>query len=213
MQQQEQALEVIRGAEKATALLQRTRRLMLAHLGEPQSAAGLSRKLGLPRQRLNYHLRELERQGLVECVEERRKGNCTERLMRVTARSFVISPEALGAVGNAEASGDHLSAAYAIGLAARVIRDVSTLEARARKQGKRLATFAIETELRFPTAQARAAFAEELAAAIATVVARHHDARAPGGRSFRLVTAVHPVLATDAPSPAPIPESTQRRRR
>ena len=211
--QQEHGLEVIRGAEQAAALFQPTRRLLLAHLGEPQTAAGLSRKLGLPRQRLNYHLKELERQGLVECVEERRKGNCTERLMRVTARSFVISPEALGAVGKAEAAGDRFSAAYAVGLAARVINDVSTLEARARGQGKRLATFAIETELRFPTAQARAAFAEQLTAAIAELVARHHDARAPGGRSFRLVTAVHPVLVADAGAPAPPREPTARRRR
>jgi len=61
--------------------------------------AGLARKLGLPRQRLNYHLRALEDAGLVELVEERRKGNCFERLLRATARSFVISPEALGVLG------------------------------------------------------------------------------------------------------------------
>jgi DNA-binding transcriptional ArsR family regulator len=35
----------------------------------------------------NYHLRALERHALVELVEERRKGNVTERMMRATAAS------------------------------------------------------------------------------------------------------------------------------
>ena len=71
------AVETVRAPDRVVAMLGRSRRDLLAHLGEPDSAAGLSRKLGLPRQRINYHLRELEKQGFVELVEERRKGNCT----------------------------------------------------------------------------------------------------------------------------------------
>ena len=37
-------------------------------------------RVGLPRQLVNYHLRTLERHGLVELVEERRKGNVMERI-------------------------------------------------------------------------------------------------------------------------------------
>lgn len=203
-------LEVVRGAQTAAVMLQRTRRLLLAQLAEPLSAAGLARKMGLPRQRLNYHLRELEREGLVECVEERRKGNCTERLMRATARSFVISPEALGALGaSPEEAADRFSASYLVSTAARTIHDLAQLDARARAQGKRLATLAIEAEVRFPTAQARAAFADELSAAVAALVARYHDDQAPGGRRFRLALGVHPVLR---PEPAE-PEGTSGRPR
>src|SRR5262245_6527485 len=93
------APEVVRGADRAALLLQKTRRQLLAALHEPDSAAGLARKLGAPRQRLNYHLRQLEQEGLVELVEERRKGNCVERVVRATARAYVISPEALGPIG------------------------------------------------------------------------------------------------------------------
>jgi DNA-binding transcriptional ArsR family regulator len=45
-----------------------------AELTEPGSATTLAGKLDLPRQKLNYHLRALEKHGLVELVEERRKG-------------------------------------------------------------------------------------------------------------------------------------------
>lgn len=187
-------LEVIIGPEQAAVLLQHTRRQILAHLSEPESAAGLARKLGLPRQRLNYHFRELERENLVECVEERRRGNCVERLMRATARSFVISPEALGALAETpETARDRFSAAYLVSAVAKTIRDVGSLEARARRDGKRLATLTIETAVRFASAETRAAFGEELAETVAALVAKYHDEHTPGGRSFRVLTAIHPA--------------------
>jgi DNA-binding transcriptional ArsR family regulator len=192
-------LKVIRGPEKAATLLQRTRRLLLSHLAEPDSAAGLSRRLKLPRQRINYHLRQLKREGLLECVEERRKGNCVERLVRATARSFVISPEALGTLGDApEAARDRYSSAFLMTAAARAIREVAATEAKARGGGKRLATLTLEAEIRFASAGARAAFAEELSDAVARLAAKHHDAKAEGGLMFRLLAAVYPANTNPA---------------
>ena len=199
-------VEVIRGPERASLVLQRTRRDLLARLAEPDSAAGLARKLGLPRQRLNYHLHELEREGLVACVEERRKGNCTERILRATARTFVISPEALGALGaTPDTARDRLSSGYLLATAAQAIRDVSMLDARARGEGKRLATLTLDAQIRFASASARAAFAEELTAMLAQLVARHHDDSTPGGRRFRLVAIVHPAAAEPHPTETEIP--------
>ena len=185
---------VIRTPEAAEAALNPTRRALLAALVEPDSAAGLGRRLALPRQRLNYHLRELERCGLVECVAERRKGNCTERLLRATARSFIISPEALGPLGATPvAAHDRLSASYLVALSARSLREVSALMARSRSAGKRLATLALDAEVRFASAATRAAFSQELADCIARLTAKYHDDKAPGGRRFRLVAVSHPA--------------------
>ena len=206
-------LEVIRGAERASTLLNRTRRELVEQLTEPDSASGLARRLGLPRQRINYHLRELERQGLVECVEERRKGNCTERLVRATARSFGISPEALGLVGSSHASQDRGSAAYLMGAAARTLQDVAALDARARHEGKTLATLTLEADVRFASAASRAAFASDLADAVARLVARHHDARAPGGRPFRIMTCIHPAASNTASPARPAGGAARRRKK
>lgn len=199
-----QALQVVRDPVPAAALLDPTRQRLLAHLREPDSATGLARRLRVPRQRINYHLRALERAGLVELVEERRKGNCLERVVRASARAFVISPEALGALGpSAESAGDRLSSAYLVAAAGRAIRDVASLEARARAEGNRLATLTLEAEVRFAGPEARAAFAEELADAVARLAAKYHDERAPGGRPFRLLAAVHPVPPDAGAAPAP----------
>ena len=188
------ALDVVRSSEAAAALLDPIRQKLLAHLREPDSATGLARRLRLPRQRINYHLRVLEGAGLLDLVEERRKGNCLERVVRATARAFVISPEALGALGpTPETAADRLSSAYLIAAAGRTIGDVAVLEARARKEGKRVATLTLEADVRFANAEARAKFAEELAEAVARIAAKYHDDHAPGGRRFRLLAAVHPI--------------------
>ena len=188
------ALEVIRRADHAAVLMDPTRQRLLAHLATPDSASGLARKLRLPRQRLNYHLRALERLGLVELVEERKKGNCVERVVQSSARAFVISPEALGAIGlPPEETPDRFSAAYLIAAAGRAIQETASLQARARREKKSIATFTVQGEIRFANAHTRAAFAEELADAIASLTAKYHDDKTPGGRGFRFLAAIHPT--------------------
>jgi DNA-binding transcriptional ArsR family regulator len=178
----------------AGVTLDRTRARLLAELRRPASAAALAERVGLPRQKVNYHLRLLEQHGLVELVEERRKGNCTERILRATAISYVISPEALDTVApDPRRAPDRLSARWLLAVAGQLVRDVGELLAGAERAGKRLATFALDAEIRFASAADRAEFTEELATAVATLIARYHDQDAPGGRRHRIVLAVHPA--------------------
>lgn len=190
------ALEVIGDPGRAATLLQPLRLEILHELREPDSAAGLARKLRLPRQKLNYHLRELEKEKLVEFVEERRKGNCVERLVRASARYYVINPAALGALA-ADPAGmqDRFSSAYLTAVAARTIRDLATLRERATQAGKRLATFTLEAQVRFASAPGRQAFTQELASAIARLAAKYHDEKSPGGRRFNFVLGAYPSIA------------------
>src|SRR3954462_394390 len=92
---------VIDDPAAAEASLDPIRARLLAELADPGSASTLAARVGLTRQKANYHLRSLERHGLVELVEERRKGNCTERVLQATAASYVISPTALSSVAPA----------------------------------------------------------------------------------------------------------------
>jgi DNA-binding transcriptional ArsR family regulator len=178
----------------AEASLDPVRVRLLAELVEPRSATTLAERVGLPRQRVNYHLKTLERHGLVELVEERRKGNCTERVLRATAASYVISPAALAAVQPDPARApDRLSARWMLALGARLVRDVGVLLAEATRAGKRAPTFAIDGEVRFASAADRAAFARELADGVSALAARYHS---PEGRMYRLVVAVHPAVPT-----------------
>lgn len=193
-------IAVIEDPSAAEVSLDPVRARLLAELAEPGTATTLAARLGLPRQRVNYHLRTLERHGLVELVEERRKGNVTERLMRATAASYVISPAALALVQpDPSRSPDRLSAFWLLALAARLVRDVGALITGAAKARKRVATFALDGEVRFASAADRAAFAEELAESVAGLIARYHDAGAERGRDHRVIVAIHPSVPTGAP--------------
>jgi len=187
-------LEVIDDPAAAVVALDPIRARLLAELAEPGSAASLASRVGLARQKVNYHLRTLEAHGLVRPVDERRWGGLVERRMVATAASYVVSPAALGRVANdPDRASDRLSARYLIALAARVVREVGQLLRGAKEQGKNLATLAIDTEVRFQSPADRAAFTAELTQAIAGLVARYHDAAAPGGRAHRLILVAHPL--------------------
>jgi len=186
-------LEVIHDPAAAVVALDPIRARLLAELAQPGSAASLAIRVGLPRQKVNYHLRALETHGLVRAVEERRWGGIVERRVVATAASYIVSPAALGhAASDPARASDRLSAHYLIALAARVVREVGELLRGSREQGKHLATLALDTEVRFRNPADRAAFTAQLTESISTLVARYHDAAAPGGRAHRLILVAHP---------------------
>jgi len=197
-------LEVIDDPAAATVALDPVRSRLLAELAEPASAATLAGRVGLARQKVNYHLRALEAHGLVRVASKRRWGGLTERLLVATAASYVVSPGAMGpAAADPGRENDGLSATYLIALAARVIREMGRFLRLAQKTGKRLPTLSIDTEVRFRTAADRAAFAQELTDAVTKLVSRYHDATVAGGRAHRLVALAYPKpLATKAEDPS-----------
>jgi len=188
-------VEVINDPAAATVALEPVRSRLLSELAEPASAATLAARLGIARQKINYHLRALESHSLVRVAEKRRWGGLTERLMVATAASYIVSPSAMGpvAVAHSKQRVDRLSASYLISLAARVIREVSGLARRSKELKRRLPTWSLDTEIRFRNPADRAAFSEELTRAITTLASRYHDASAPGGRVHRLVVVAHPL--------------------
>lgn len=186
-------LEVIDDPGVAAIAVDPIKSRLLAALSEPGSAATLAHRVGLTRQRINYHLRALEDSGLVRCAEERHWGGLTERVMIASAASYVVSPAALGPVAvDPQRTQDRLSASYLIALAARAVREVSDLMRRAFAAGQQLATLSIDTEIRFRSAAERAAFSRELTEAVAHLAAKYHDESAPGGRAHRVVVLAHP---------------------
>jgi DNA-binding transcriptional ArsR family regulator len=187
-------IQVIDDPAAATVALEPVRSRLLAQLAQPASAATLATRVGLARQKVNYHLHALEAHGLVRLAGERKWGGLTERLLVATAASYVVSPSALGPIAaDPKRESDRLSASYLIALGARVVREVGELVRRAQEAGKRLATLAVDTEVRFRSATDRAAFSTELTEAIARLVSKYHDESAPNGRAHRLLVVAHPL--------------------
>ncbi len=208
-----QPLDVIDDAGRVAAVLPPLRREILQLLARPDSATGLSKQLGIPRQKVNYHLRELEKAGFLELVEERPRRGCTERIVRAKAESYLVSPALLGDLARdpGEAQ-DRFSSAWLVAQAARVVHDVALLRGRARSVGKKLATFSVDLDVAFPSPAKLRAFTEELALAVGQLAAKHGgDPDDPNGRRYRFLVGGHPTI-TKTDDDAAREAETHRRR-
>jgi DNA-binding transcriptional ArsR family regulator len=187
-------LEVLSDPAQIAALMDPVRRRLInALVDAPDSAVGLARRLGDSRQRLNYHLRQLEELGLVELAEVRPRRGLKERVLRPVARHFVVDSASLGdlAAGPSD-GGDRLSATWLVALASRAVRELSDLMHRARGTRKRLPTAGMSVRVRLAEPAAFGAFIDELTRAVGEVVARYHTEDGDG-RSFRVLTATYPA--------------------
>jgi DNA-binding transcriptional ArsR family regulator len=181
---------------------------ILAALLEPDSAAGVARRMNLPRQTVNYHVRELARARLLARAGRRRRRRLYEQCYVATARGYALSPELLGKLAADPAQvADKLSAAYLVGLAAKMQTELGQVTELAEKAGKRLATLSLNTELRFLSPEQRAKFTEELQSAVIDIVSRYSapyrttDGAPAEGRPFRLVLGCYPIPHEGPPQP------------
>jgi DNA-binding transcriptional ArsR family regulator len=201
-------VEIAATPEQAKALLHPLRQRIIDLLEEPDSAAGLARKLDMPRQKVNYHLRKLERIGLLEEVDRHTVGSVTEKRVRAVARTWFLNPEVLGVLdGTEEQIADRWSWGWLVSRAGRMIRDLAKLRQRSERAGKRLATYTQEVTVSFAGPGDRAAFTEELANEIAHLLSKYHSPDAPGARTFTWLLFAHPTLTKHDPEKASKRES------
>jgi DNA-binding Lrp family transcriptional regulator len=166
---------------------------------EPASATELAARLDLPRQRVNYHVRQLARSGFLRRAGQIRKKNLIEQRYVATARAYVLAPALLGPLAAAgHLPTDVFSAGRLIGLAAEAQADVSHALRESAARGLRLSTLSMSADLRFESPAQRLAFTEALQAAVTDVVGRFSSPSATPegspapGRPFRLFLACYP---------------------
>jgi len=117
-------MTVVDRPEVARAALSPLRRRILAQLDLPASATEVAAALGLPRQKINYHMSVLERHGLVELAEVRQRRGFRERRFRRSG-VVVIAPDLL----DPSEPDDDMSAEAVVAAAGDAIRAVGALSA------------------------------------------------------------------------------------
>jgi DNA-binding transcriptional ArsR family regulator len=198
------ALDIIDDPARARTALQPIRLRLLHLLDRPQSAPQLAKTMGMPRQRLLYHLRTLEKQRLVEAHEHGNVGRRIDRSYVRTATSYAIAPKTLGGVAvDSRTVADAFSSAYLSAVAGRALNDLAALGRAATARGKRVPTLTLETDVRFATPADQRRFADELTTAFATLAAKYHQPDAPQGRTFRVFACGYPAV----PFPSTEPEA------
>ncbi|HTN78132.1 MAG TPA: helix-turn-helix domain-containing protein [Acidimicrobiales bacterium] len=190
-----QRIGVVEEVQEVQALTHPVRIAALAALRTPESAAGVARAIGQSRQLVNYHLKELERAGLIVATGERRKGNFVEQLYQAVAGTFVVSPRlAWGGADRDRAIRDQASLERLIALGERLQRDASALLDRAAFDGEQIATATVEAEVSFADEAARSAFMTEYLAVLGPLLKKHGANR---GLRHRVAMAVYPETEED----------------
>jgi DNA-binding transcriptional ArsR family regulator len=187
------AVHLVNDPRQAAMLAAPLRQQILEALDEPGSASTIARTLGLARQKVAYHVRQLEDHGFLELVREEPRRGCTERIVRRTAQYLVASPSVLAPGMDPRKLKDKFSSSYLIALASRMAQEVGEAQALAEKKGQALPTLSTDVEIRLSSPQAREAFAEELLDVVTRLAAKYHDETHPDGRLYRVVVGAHPI--------------------
>ena len=183
-------VQLLDDPEAVQALTHPVRVRVLEALRTPDSAAGVSRRIGQSRQNANYHLKELERAGLVQRAGERRKGAFTEQLYRASASTYVVSPRvAWGDERRASTMRDQVALENLVALGERLQHDASDLLDHATFDGEEIASAAVEAEVRFADDEARAEFMADYLAALGPLLKKHGSSH---GKSYRVAVAAYP---------------------
>ncbi len=186
----QQRVGVVAEVGEVAALTHPVRIAALAALRSPDSAAGVARAIGQSRQLVNYHLKELERAGLVVPAGERRKGNFVEQLYQSVASTFVFSPRlAWGGDDRDRALRDQVSLGHLVAMGERLQRDAGALLDRAAFDGEEISSATVEAELRFADEMARSAFMTEYLSMLGPLLKKHGAKR---GDRYRVAIAVYP---------------------
>jgi DNA-binding transcriptional ArsR family regulator len=181
---------LVRDAERLGALAHPMRVQILEALREPASAAAVARSIGQPRQKVNYHLKELETAGLVTLVAERRTGNFVESLYQAVARTFLVSPEVAWADGRrSETLASQHSLGTLVMLGERLQRDAAVLLDKAAFDGQEIASASVVAEARFTSEEEREAFLSEYLQATGKLLEKYGSKE---GAMYRVMLAAYP---------------------
>lgn len=144
---QGKALEIGSMAQ-AAVLMKPTRIEMMQLMGEPKSCTELGNALGLTPQKVYYHVKVLEKAGLVVRADERQVKGITEGLYQAAADTFLLSGDLAGKLGGAKEVRRQVSLGQLSELANMMLDDAQALSG---QDESRLLTINAAVELADPS--------------------------------------------------------------
>ncbi|WP_426453184.1 ArsR/SmtB family transcription factor [Paenibacillus sp. S-38] len=183
---------LIESPEQAMVLLNPLRAEIAARLAEPGSAAEIARAIGEAPQRINYHLKALEKAGLVRRVGSRQVRNLVEVLYQSIARSFVLSERLGMKPETVRKLKDQGSLAHLIGTADRIKQDALLLMEQS-DEGEEVPSATLKFQVELGTPERRQAFVEEYARLVRELTEKYSGNAESG--AYQVVVAVYPEAA------------------
>lgn len=180
----------VKNPEQAIALLNPLRGEILLHLRVPASASEVAREINEPPQRINYHLKALEKVGLVKQVGKRQVKNLVEILYQAVARSFLLA-ETLGLSPQAlQRLKDQSSLSHLIQTTERIKTDALRLM-EGSDQNNIIPSATLQSEIILRSEKERQAFVEDYVEMMKKLAKKYQTTQSDG-HSYQVVLAVYP---------------------
>jgi DNA-binding transcriptional ArsR family regulator len=207
------SLQCVTDRAQAAEILHPLRLEILRLAREPVSASELAPRLGLSRQRVNYHVRRLARSGFLRPAGRRRRRNMIEQRYVASAGAFLLSPDLLGTVGaDWRRLEDPASADFLLALGCQMESDLVRIWRAEQAGGKPVSTLSLKSQFRFGSAAQRDRFVRALEEAVVRVVTEHtspnlrSDGAPAPGLPYRLVLGCYPYLPGESGGGAGVAE-------
>ncbi|SDW65820.1 Helix-turn-helix domain-containing protein [Marininema mesophilum] len=181
----------ITSPEQAAALLHPLRGEILAHLIQPASATEVARRIGETPQRVNYHLKTLEKVGLVQRTGSRQVKNLVEGLYQGAARSYLLadtlglSPQDLQRLEQETSLSHLIQTSERIKEAAVRLMDRTDI-------GEEIPSATLTSNIFLQDEAERRAFLDEYVALLQELAAKYSAKKEGHGSPYRMVMAVYP---------------------
>jgi DNA-binding transcriptional ArsR family regulator len=175
--------------EQALALLNPLRVEILRIMNEPASASEVGRQLRETPQKINYHLKSLEKVGLIQRSGSRQVKNLIEVLYQSISKNFII-PESFGwSEETVSRMKDQGALTHLITISERMRSDALQLMETS-EQNVEIPSAAMETEVYLPDEADRQAFIHDYAEAMKLLAEKYRtDSH---NNAFRVLMAVYP---------------------
>ena len=187
---------LIEKPDQAGALLHPLRLELLKLTDEPRTCTDLAEALGETPQRIYYHVKVLERAGVLEKVEERKVRGISEGYYRATARSFWLSPRLVGRIGGPRRARDQMSLGFLLALAEELQTDVGRLAETEREEAP---TLGFTAQVRLARLADRTAFLTDIQNLIQSIAKKYGAVGPPSlqpketsPETFRIIFACYP---------------------
>ena len=183
---------VVQTPEQGMALMNPLRAEILSHLREPASAAQVAKAMNEQPQRINYHLKTLEKVGLVRRVGTRHVRNLVEVLYQAIARTFILSDELGWDAETVRKMKDQSSLMYLITASDRLKRDALRLMERSDEGKAEVPSISMQFHVYLTDEKHRAAFVREYAETMKKLAEKYQGSERTGTVVYRVLTAVYP---------------------
>ena len=190
-------LRCLADLDEASAILHPLRVQLLVATRQAQTSGELAESLGMSRQKVGYHLRELEKQGLVRSMlPSTDSSKHAEKRYVATATHFLLDPTLLGELApQVESSpADPVGPDHLLAMSARLQAELHAVM-RQTTSG-RPSALAVAVDALLDTPVARTAFVQSVLTALKAAAAEHAAPAGSDGRTYRVLVGCYPIPDT-----------------